>query len=165
MLDGGPNANPKPSLSNGVPTIYTSQVPTERHRLHGPARTSSPINGTQLLQATNTHADVFVDTTNEHLTTCCCPAAGSAPVSMNGPWSFVASNALPADFARISAGMPAAVVLRVGGRHAAGTRSRDRQLGARPATLPRVNGPKFVPVVRRRAAVSARSPIRRCRTR
>ena len=24
MLDGGPKANPKPSLANGVPTIYTS---------------------------------------------------------------------------------------------------------------------------------------------
>ena len=29
LLDGGPKANPKPSLANGVPTIYTSQVPTE----------------------------------------------------------------------------------------------------------------------------------------
>ena len=29
MLDGGPKANPKPSLANGVPTIYTTQVPTE----------------------------------------------------------------------------------------------------------------------------------------
>ena len=29
MLDGGPKANPKPSLANGVPTVYTSQVPTE----------------------------------------------------------------------------------------------------------------------------------------
>jgi len=29
MLSGGANANPKPSLANGVPTIYTTQVPTE----------------------------------------------------------------------------------------------------------------------------------------
>ena len=33
LLDGGPNsnpnANPKPSLAKGVPTIYTSNVPTE----------------------------------------------------------------------------------------------------------------------------------------
>lgn len=28
-LDGGAKANPKPTLANGVPVIYTSQVPTE----------------------------------------------------------------------------------------------------------------------------------------
>ena len=27
MLDGGPKANPKPTLANGVPAIYTSQTP------------------------------------------------------------------------------------------------------------------------------------------
>jgi len=31
LLNGGKSANPKPSLANGVPTIYTSQVPSE-HR-------------------------------------------------------------------------------------------------------------------------------------
>ncbi len=29
LLDGGPRANPKPSLAQGIPAIYTSQVPTE----------------------------------------------------------------------------------------------------------------------------------------
>ena len=29
LLDGGPKANPKPSLANGVPAVYASQVPAE----------------------------------------------------------------------------------------------------------------------------------------
>jgi hypothetical protein len=29
LLDGGPKANPKPSLANGVPAIYTPQVASE----------------------------------------------------------------------------------------------------------------------------------------
>jgi len=57
MLDGGPNANPKPSLSNGVPTIYTSQVPAELIVFNGQPNLE-PLGGTQLLQATNTHSDV-----------------------------------------------------------------------------------------------------------
>src|SRR4029077_7152666 len=29
MLDGGAEASPRPSLANGVPTLFTSQVPAE----------------------------------------------------------------------------------------------------------------------------------------
>ena len=36
LLTGDPKANPKPSLANGVPTIFTSQVP-RADRLQRPA--------------------------------------------------------------------------------------------------------------------------------
>jgi hypothetical protein len=64
---------------------------------------------------------------------------------MNGPWTFVASNALPADFARIPPDAPAAAVLA----SVAGTPQAQEAVIAnsvpQTATLPRVNGPKFVP--------------------
>ena len=47
LLDGGPKANPKPSLANGVPTIYTSQAPTELIVFKGQPD-FVPIVGTQL---------------------------------------------------------------------------------------------------------------------
>ena len=65
MLDGGPKANPKPSLANGVPTIYTIQVPTELIVFKGQPD-FVPIVGTQLLWASNTTSDVLIDTTNSN---------------------------------------------------------------------------------------------------
>ena len=63
MLDGGPKANPKPSLANGVPTVHTTQVPTELIVFNGQPD-FVPINLTQLLWAANTTSDVFIDTSN-----------------------------------------------------------------------------------------------------
>ncbi|HEY6353006.1 MAG TPA: carbohydrate-binding family V/XII, partial [Burkholderiaceae bacterium] len=143
MLDGGPNANPKPSLSNGVPTIYTSQVPAELVVFKGQPNLE-PINGTQLLQAINTHSDVFVDTTDNNYYVLLSGRWFRAG-STNGPWSFVASNALPADFARIPPDVPAAAVLA----SVAGTPQAQEAVIANSvpttATLPRTNGPTFVP--------------------
>ena len=61
LLDGGPKANPKPSLAKGVPTVITSQVPSELIVFNGQPD-FVPINGTQLLWASNTTSDVFVNT-------------------------------------------------------------------------------------------------------
>ncbi len=65
LLDGGPKANPKPSLANGVPTIYTSQTPTELIVFKGQPD-FVPIVGTQLLWASNTTSDVLIDTANNN---------------------------------------------------------------------------------------------------
>ena len=65
LLDGGKSANPKPSLANGVPTIYTSQVPTELIVFKGQPD-FVPIAGTQLLWAANTTSDALIDTTNNN---------------------------------------------------------------------------------------------------
>ena len=66
LLDGGPKANPKPSLANGVPTIYTSQAPTELIVFKGQPD-FVPIVGTQLLWASNTTSDVLIDTAEQQL--------------------------------------------------------------------------------------------------
>ena len=65
LLDGGPKANPKPSLANGVPAIYTSQVPTELIVFKGQPD-FVPIVGTQLLWASNTTSDVLINTANNN---------------------------------------------------------------------------------------------------
>ena len=59
--DGGPKANPKPSLANGVPTIYTTQDPAELIVFRGQPD-FVPLSATQLLWAANTTSDVFIDT-------------------------------------------------------------------------------------------------------
>ena len=65
LLDGGPKATPKPSLANGVPTIYTAQGPTELIVFSGQPD-FVPIVGTQLLWASNTTNDVLIDTANNN---------------------------------------------------------------------------------------------------
>ena len=143
MLAGPPNAKPKPSLASGAPTIVTSQVPTELIVFRGQPD-FVPINGTQLLWASNTTSDVFVDTTNSQYFVLLSGRWFTAP-GMNGPWTFVANNALPADFARIPTGSQASVVLPT----VAGTPQAQAAAIAntipQTATVKLVNGPKFTP--------------------
>ena len=63
LLDGGPKASPKPSLANGVPTIYTVQGPAELVIFNGQPD-FVPVVGTQLLWAANTTNDVLIDLDN-----------------------------------------------------------------------------------------------------
>jgi hypothetical protein len=63
LLDGGPKANPKPSLAAGVPAIYIAQGPAELVVFDGQPD-FVPIVGTQLLWASNTRSDVLIDTTS-----------------------------------------------------------------------------------------------------
>jgi hypothetical protein len=57
LLTGGPKADPKPTLANGVPVIYVSQAPAELIVFRGQPD-FVPIVGTQLLWASNTTSDV-----------------------------------------------------------------------------------------------------------
>ncbi len=142
MLTGGPNANPKPSLANGVPTIYTSQVPTELIVFKGiPAFV--PVVGT-LLWASNSSTDVFIDTTtNDYFVLL--SGRWFRATGTDGPWTFVPANALSADFARIPTNTPAAVVLAA----VAGTPQAQEAVIAnsiaQTATVPLTGGPSFVP--------------------
>jgi hypothetical protein len=143
MLDGGPNASPKPSLANGVPTIYVSQSPTELIVFKGQPD-FVPISGTQLLWAANTVADVFVDTSNNNYYALMAGRWFRA-ASLTAPWSFVANDALPADFARIPPSARAGAVLPT----VAGTPQAQEALISnsipQTATVPLKNGPKFTP--------------------
>ncbi|HPO21078.1 MAG TPA: carbohydrate-binding family V/XII, partial [Rubrivivax sp.] len=109
LLDGGPKANPKPSLGNGVPQIVVAQVPTELIVFKG-RPDFEPIGGTQLLWASNTTADVFIATTDNQYYVLMSGRWFSAP-GLDGPWRFVAADALPPDFARIPPASRAGAVL------------------------------------------------------
>jgi hypothetical protein len=143
LLDGGPNANPKPALSAGAPAIYVTQAPTEL-LIFKRTPNFQPITGTNLLWATNTEADVIVDVTN-NLTYFLAAGRWYRAPSLNGPWSYVPANALPADFARIPKDGPAGVVLA----SVAGTPQAQEAVIAnsipQTATVLRAGGPTFVP--------------------
>jgi hypothetical protein len=143
LLDGGPQANPKPSLANGAPAIYTSEAPAELIVFQGQAN-FTPITGTQLLWASNTTADVLVDIANNYTYVLLSGRWYRAP-SLNGPWSYVANNALPPDFAKIPKESPAGAVLAtVAGTVQAQEAVIENSI-PQTATVPRMNGPTFVP--------------------
>jgi hypothetical protein len=143
MLDGGPRANPKPSLANGVPAIYTTQAPAELIVFNGQPD-FVPVNLTQLLWAANTTSDVFVDTSNNRYYVLMSGRWFSA-AALTGPWSFVAANALPPDFAKIPpSARPAAVLPTVAGTPQAQEAVISNSI-PQTATVPLRNGPKFTP--------------------
>jgi hypothetical protein len=109
LLDGGTKADPKPSLANGVPAIYVTEVPTELLVFQGQPNLV-PVTGTGLLWASNTSADVIVDTVTSNYYVLISGRWYRGP-ALTGPWSYVAANALPADFAKIPKDSHAGVVL------------------------------------------------------
>jgi len=146
LLDGGPGATPKPSLDNGVPAVHVAQTPTELIVFKGQPNLV-PIDGTPLLWATNSATDVIVDTTNSAYYVLMAGRWFRAP-GLSGPWTFVASNALPASFKRIPArGTPASAVLA----SVAGTPQAQEAVIAnsipQTAAVARNGGPSFTPVL------------------
>ena len=143
MLDGGAKANPKPSLANGVPTIYTSQVPAELIVFKGQPD-FQPVVGTQLLWAANTTSDVLIDTSNNNYYVLI-SGRWFFSATLTGPWSFVPNNALPPDFAHIPPRSPAGAVLPT----VAGTpQAREAAISdsiPQTATVPLNKGPIFTP--------------------
>jgi len=143
LLDGGAKANPKPSLASGVPAVYTPQVPSELIVFKGQPD-FVPIVGTQLLWASNTTSDVLIDTTSNNYYVLLAGRWFRAG-NLAGPWTFVASNALPGDFAKIPPHSLAGAVLPT----VAGTPQAQEAVIAnsipQTATVPLKNGPKFTP--------------------
>ena len=143
LLAGGAKANPKPSLANGVPVIYTSQSPAELIVFNGQPD-FVPIVGTQLLWASNTTSDVIIDiATNKYYVL----LAGRwfTGAGLTGPWTFVANNALPADFAKIPpTSLAGAVLPTVAGTPQAQAAAIENTI-PQTATVPRKNGPTFTP--------------------
>ncbi len=143
LMDGGPDTKPKPSLADGVPAIHVTEKPAELIIFKGQPN-FVPLPNTSLLWASNTAADAFVDTTNNDYYVLIAGRWYKGP-GINGPWTYVAANALPADFARIPKKGPASVVLS----SVAGTPEAKEALIAntipQDATISRTNGPKFTP--------------------
>ena len=144
LLDGGEGATPKPALANGVPAIHVTEVPTELIVFKGQPNLV-PITGTPLLWATNSATDVIVDTTNNAYYVLMAGRWFRAP-ALGGPWTFVASNALPPSFRQIPAkGTPASIVLA----SVAGTPQAQEAVIAnsipQTAAVARNGGPTFTP--------------------
>jgi hypothetical protein len=143
LLDGGPKANPKPSLANGVPAIYTAQGAAELVIFNGQPD-FVPIVGTQLLWASNTTNDVLIDTANSDYYVL---LAGRwfRSSALTGPWTFVPSNALPPGFAQIPpASLASAVLPSVAGTAPAQEAAIANTI-PQTATVPLHNGPSFTP--------------------
>src|SRR5262245_53792751 len=98
-----------PSLARGVPTLYLETATAELILFHG-APDYQPIASTPLLWANNTRSDVIVDTQNGQ-TYVLLSGRWYRAASLSGPWSYVASRSLPADFRTIPPTSPAGVVM------------------------------------------------------
>jgi hypothetical protein len=137
------NATPPPSLANGVPAIYVTQSPTELIIFKGQPN-FVPVTGTSLLWASNTAADAFIDTVDNSYYVLISGRWYRAR-SLSGPWTFVAANALPADFAKIPKDSPAGAVLA----SVAGTPQAQEALIAnsipQSATISLASPPTFTP--------------------
>ncbi|OYZ94943.1 MAG: carbohydrate-binding family V/XII [Xanthobacter sp. 17-67-6] len=91
------------------PAIYVSATPTELVQTNGQPQ-MLPVAGTGLLSMSNADHAVFMDPTNNAFYVLISGRWFRA-TDLRGPWAFVASDALPADFAKISPQDPKANVL------------------------------------------------------
>src|SRR6185369_13757744 len=123
--------------------IYVRQVPSELIVFKGQPD-FVPIVGTQLLWASNTSSDVLINTANNNYYVLLSGRWFTGP-SLTGPWTFVASNALPADFAKIPPQSSAGAVLpTVAGTPQAQEAVIENSI-PQTATVPLKNGPTFTP--------------------
>jgi hypothetical protein len=102
----------------------------------------APIVGTGLTWATNTSSDVLRETASGNYFAL---LAGRwfRSAALTGPWMFVASDALPADFAKIPPTSRAGAVLAaVAGTQQAREAAIENSI-PQTATIPRKNGPQF----------------------
>jgi hypothetical protein len=143
LLEGSPKD--RLSLTRTVPAIYITEGPTELIVFNGQP-SFEPIAGTQLLWVTNASGDVIMDTTSNSYYLLISGRWFRA-TSLSGPWGYVASNDLPAEFGRIPANTPAAEVLTA----VAGTPQAKEAVIAnsvpQTALIPRQGGPQFTPAL------------------
>jgi hypothetical protein len=90
------------SKTGTIPDIVVSTVPAELIATDGPVQ-MSPIKGTGLLYATNTPGKLFLTIASQDYYILISGRWYTAR-SVDGPWSYVASDRLPADFASIPPG-------------------------------------------------------------
>ena len=143
LLDGGA-AKPAPTLANGVPDIYVREHPAELVVFKGKPD-YQPIQDTRLLWASNTTSDVIIDTVDNHYYLLLSGRWYRSSSLQDGPWSYVASDALPADFSKIPPASPAGVVLAaVAGTPQAREAAIENSI-PQTANVRRQGGPTFSP--------------------
>lgn len=99
---------PPPQTSTPAPAVFYSETPAEVIEFKGQP-VYSQIQGTQLVYASNTDSDVFVDSSSRTFYYLAAGRWFSAP-KLDGSWTF-ASDKLPKDFARIPPNSPPGRVL------------------------------------------------------
>ena len=129
------SANTDPGYSNdstavdsdGIADIIVSTQPAELIQTNGnPVFT--PIDGTQLQYASNTDNDIFINQADQQYYVLL-SGRWYKSSSLQGPWVYNASNAMPADFARIPEGSPKDNVLAsIAGTDAAREAVMDAQI-------------------------------------
>lgn len=95
--------------ASSTPEVIVSTEPAELIQMDGEPQ-FSPIEDTRLLYVTNTDSDLFMNLPEERYYVLLSGRWFSA-ATVDGPWEFVAGNALPADFSRIAGGHPKSSVL------------------------------------------------------
>jgi hypothetical protein len=159
LLSGGPNANPKPSLADGVPVIYTSQAPAELIVFKGQPD-FVPIVGTQLLWASNTTSDVLIDITSNTYYVLLAGRWFRGP-AMTGPLDVRAEQCAAGGLCQDPGGVARRCRVAYGRRHAAGTGRGDRKFDTADRHGSVEGRPHVHAELRRRARSSCRWRARR----
>jgi hypothetical protein len=116
-----------PDAPKGPTAIIVQTKPTELIQSEGEAQYAS-VEGTSLLYMSNTSNEVFKDI-NTQKTYVLLSGRWYESASLNGPWRYVASDKLPADFAKIPEGSEKDVILaNVAGTSAAEEAVLDAQI-------------------------------------
>ena len=89
----------EPAKPGAKPKIIVATEPTELISLTGEPE-FTPIEGTDLLYVSNTDSDVLLEINKQHYYLLLAGRWFTAKTT-NGPWSYVAGDKLPADFAKI----------------------------------------------------------------
>jgi hypothetical protein len=93
----------QPAADNDtIPAIVTATTPTELIQSRGVAK-FNPIQGTNLLYMANSDNDIFMDITSQHYFVLLSGRWYNA-ANLKGPWTYIASDKLPADFKNIPEG-------------------------------------------------------------
>lgn len=102
LLVGGDPNDPKsaPSLKQQAPHIVVDTRASELLVFDGQPK-YAPIEGTQLMYAENTTGNVFIDAGDQRAYILVSGRWFRGSSNLRGPWEFVASSALPKDFAAI----------------------------------------------------------------
>lgn len=110
LLDDAPPEIAEAVAAGTLPSLHVSQTPAELIQSTGQPE-YAPIPDTQLLYVKNSASQIIVDVgTQDHYVLISGRWFRSKSLA-NGPWSFVASDQLPADFAKIPESHPKGDVL------------------------------------------------------
>ena len=125
--DPGYNDSAATAQSDQVSDIIVSKTPAELIQTNGEPE-FSPVQGTSLMYVSNTGNDIFMDQGSKQYYVLL-SGRWYRSSQLNGSWEYVASNALPPDFAKIPEGSPKDEVLAsVAGTDAAREAVMDAQI-------------------------------------